>query len=82
MGLRLPNVDWSGFRAFCSFRASRFGLVSWAVLAALLSSCEGYSEDYSNLPPCVDSYCDCSDFASQDLAQLVFDSFKEDYYGL
>ena len=39
-------------------------------------------QNYSSLPPCVDSYCDCSDFTSQVLAQAVFDAFREDYYGL
>ncbi|MEL6157706.1 MAG: DNA/RNA non-specific endonuclease [Cyanobacteria bacterium J06627_32] len=51
-------------------------------LAAGLGGCDAIADDYANLPPCVDSYCDCGDFASQDLAQQVFDSFKEDYYGL
>ncbi|MGC1306036.1 MAG: DNA/RNA non-specific endonuclease [Phormidesmis sp.] len=37
---------------------------------------------YASLPPCADSDCDCGDFASQELAQLVLDSFNEDVYSL
>ncbi len=53
-----------------------------AVLLPGLAACLSAADDYSNLPPCVDNTCNCGDFASRDLAQLVFDSFKEDYYSL
>ena len=54
-----------------------------ALLALGRVGCDGLAvDDYSNLPPCVDSYCDCGDFVSRDLAQSVFDAFKEDFYGL
>ncbi len=54
-----------------------------AVLAIGLAGCNGLAVDsYANLPPCVDSFCNCSDFVSRDLAQEVFDSFTEDLYGL
>ncbi|MEL6814171.1 MAG: DNA/RNA non-specific endonuclease [Cyanobacteria bacterium J06598_3] len=49
---------------------------------ALLVGCDEVTDSMANMPPCVDSYCDCSDFVSQDVAQLVLESFKEDYYGL
>lgn len=52
------------------------------VSVAVLGGCDDLGDSMANMPPCVDSYCDCSDFVSQDLAQLVLDSFKEDYYGL
>ncbi|MEL7331997.1 MAG: DNA/RNA non-specific endonuclease, partial [Cyanobacteria bacterium J06560_2] len=54
-------------------------------LSTGLVSCEALlspADDYSNLPPCVDNTCDCGDFVSRELAQRVFDAFKEDYYGL
>ncbi len=38
--------------------------------------------DVSSLPPCVGDDCDCGDFISQPLAQLVLDRFKGDPYGL
>ena len=78
----MPNANWRGFRAIFGRRASCLGIVGWAAIATLLSSCDPAVEGYANLPPCVDSYCDCSDFARQELAQLVIDTFKEDYYGL
>ncbi|MEM6869114.1 MAG: DNA/RNA non-specific endonuclease [Cyanobacteria bacterium P01_C01_bin.121] len=60
--------------------------LKWAlnvVLAIGLAGCDGLAtDDYSKLPPCVDSYCDCGDFVSRALAQDVFDAFKEDFYGL
>ncbi len=51
-------------------------------LVVTVAGCDSAGTDFASLPPCVDSYCDCSDFASQDLAQLVLDSFIEDEYGL
>ena len=54
-----------------------------AMLTTVAVGCDGLAvDDYSNLPPCVDSYCDCGDFVSRDLAQDVFDAFKEDFYSL
>ncbi|MEL6778116.1 MAG: DNA/RNA non-specific endonuclease [Cyanobacteria bacterium J06597_16] len=53
-----------------------------SVGALVLSGCDLLGTPVESLPPCVDSFCDCSDFVSQDLAQLVLDAFKEDYYGL
>ena len=53
------------------------------MLTTVAVGCDGLAvDDYSNLPPCVDSYCDCGDFVSRDLAQDVFDAFKEDFYSL
>ncbi|MEL6903199.1 MAG: hypothetical protein AAFP07_19860, partial [Cyanobacteria bacterium J06606_4] len=64
-------------------RGIRWGALGvLGALGAGLGGCDAIADDYANLPPCVDSYCDCGDFASQDLAQLVFDSFETDYYGL
>ena len=40
------------------------------------------AEILAALPPCADSFCDCGDFTSQDLAQTVFDAFEEDYHNL
>ena len=59
--------------------------LSAIALLASVSSCDtlfASVDEQSNLPPCVDSYCDCGDFVSRDLAQTVLDSFQEDYYGL
>ncbi len=36
----------------------------------------------AHLPPCVEQNCDCGDFVSQDLAQLVLDEFQGDPYYL
>ena len=49
-----------------------------------LSSCDTFAEAdiYARLPPCVDSYCDCSDFTSQDQAQQVLIAFDQDYDNL
>ncbi|NJM98481.1 MAG: DNA/RNA non-specific endonuclease [Phormidesmis sp. RL_2_1] len=53
-----------------------------AVLAiALLASCNT-GDITARLPPCVDSYCDCSDFINQPLAQAVLTAFKTDVNGL
>jgi len=68
----LPSFRWFSLPAVLIF----------ALGAAGCDELLGASDDLSNLPPCVDSFCDCGDFVSQDLAQLVLDSFKEDYYGL
>ncbi len=49
-----------------------------------LSSCNRMGDRalYASLPPCADSYCNCSDFASQALAQQVRDAFETDYFSL
>ncbi len=52
------------------------------VSMAILSGCDTAAPDIASLPPCVDNYCDCSDFASQDLAQTAFDAFETDENGL
>ena len=60
-------------------------LTCLAIATAIgLSGCDALSEAdiYASLPPCVDSYCDCSDFISQDQAQEVLLSFEEDYDNL
>lgn len=36
----------------------------------------------AHLPPCVEQNCDCGDFVSQDLAQLVFDDLEGDPFRL
>lgn len=59
----------------------------WVVLAGVLLGIGGCDElaggdIYASLPPCVDSYCDCGDFVSQDLAQRVLEAFEDDDYGL
>lgn len=36
----------------------------------------------AHLPPCVEQNCDCGDFISQDLAQLVLNEFKDDPFNL
>ncbi|MEM9482855.1 MAG: DNA/RNA non-specific endonuclease [Cyanobacteria bacterium P01_F01_bin.116] len=36
----------------------------------------------AHLPPCVEQNCDCGDFVSQDLAQLVLDDFPGDPHNL
>lgn len=63
-----------------------FRLVVAASVAALLaigiSTCNAPSDLYASSPPCTDSYCDCSDFANQALAQDVLTAFKDDPYGL
>ncbi len=62
------------------------GSIPWALLCmvtmAILSGCDAAAPDIARLPPCVDSYCDCSDFASQGIAQKVFDAFEADENGL
>lgn len=58
-------------------------LVIITLLVLGLSGCEWLlPDDYANLPPCVNDNCDCGDFVSQDLAQEVLVSFKEDFYDL
>ncbi|MEA5466337.1 DNA/RNA non-specific endonuclease [Leptothoe sp. PORK10 BA2] len=51
-----------------------------------LTSCNhlatGLADPNAHLPPCVDQNCDCGDFISQDLAQLVFDDSDGDTYNL
>ena len=49
-----------------------------------LASCDALSEEdiYASLPPCADSYCDCSDFISQDQAQQVLVAFETDVHNL
>jgi len=62
-----------------------FGRVAAAALMAGLSGCGALltaADDYSRLPPCVNNVCNCSDFVSRELAQQVFEAFKEDFYGL
>ncbi|MGB7485402.1 MAG: DNA/RNA non-specific endonuclease, partial [Phormidesmis sp.] len=62
-----------------------FGRAAVAVLMAGLSGCDllfAAADDYSKLPPCVNNVCNCSDFVSRDLAQQVFEAFKEDFYRL
>ena len=36
----------------------------------------------AHLPPCVDQNCDCGDFVSQELAQLVLDNYNGDPHNL
>ncbi|MEL7141806.1 MAG: DNA/RNA non-specific endonuclease [Cyanobacteria bacterium J06554_3] len=56
--------------------------VCLTILLVGLASCDEQDDVAAALPPCVDSYCDCGDFASQALAQLVLVSYPEDLYGL
>lgn len=73
-----------GFKGFSIVQIAQ--IAQWPVLCmvlmAILSGCGPSGPDIASLPPCVDSYCDCSDFASQDLAQLVLNSFDKDDNGL
>jgi endonuclease G, mitochondrial len=70
-------------------KLGRVGWIKSALLAIAstpfaLSGCDLLSSNdlYASLPPCADSYCDCSDFANQALAQRVLDAFEEDYFSL
>lgn len=51
-------------------------------LSLLGCNAQSSSALYASLPPCADSYCDCSDFVSQAVAQKVLDAFEEDYFSL
>ena len=57
-----------------------------AILASTLAGCNnvstGLADPNVHLPPCVEQNCDCGDFVSQDLAQLVLDEFKGDPHKL
>lgn len=55
------------------------GLLS-IVVSVLLESCSFSFE--SQLPGCVETDCDCADFATQEEAQKVFDSFNTDKFKL
>ena len=75
----MQRVRW-----FQSPSSRRIALVAIAGTLLNTSGCEllAESDPYASLPPCVDSYCDCRDFANQALAQQVLDSFEEDLHGL
>jgi endonuclease G, mitochondrial len=55
-----------------------------SAIALIISGCDALlgADSNASLPPCVDSYCDCSDFTDQPLAQTVLETFAEDYYAL
>lgn len=57
-----------------------------ASLFLTLTSCNNLTSDLvapnAHLPPCVEQNCDCGDFVSQDLAQLVLDDFQGDPHNL
>ncbi len=57
-----------------------------ALLLLTATGCEDLANDLSDphahLPPCVEQNCDCGDFVSQDLAQLVLDEFQGDPHNL
>lgn len=67
-----------------SYRLGRFALLTLIAAIFSLSGCDGFSETdiYASLPPCADSYCDCSDFANRAQAQTVLVAFDEDVYHL
>ena len=67
-------------RVYSQFRW--FNLVVAASVAIAISTCDAPGDLYASLPPCADSYCDCSDFANQALAQDVLTAFEDDHYGL
>lgn len=56
------------------------------VLLLALTSCDNLATELADpnahLPPCVEQNCDCGDFVSQDLAQLVLDDYSGDPYNL
>ncbi len=56
------------------------------VLLVALTSCDNLATELADpnahLPPCVEQNCDCGDFVSQDLAQLVLDDYSGDPYNL
>ena len=61
----------------------RYVAVFMAVVITVGAAGCGVADDITaRLPPCVDSYCDCSDFVTQALAQEVLDAYKSDEYGL
>lgn len=70
---RLTNV-------YPQFRWFKLSIAT--LIAIIISTCDATGNLYASLPPCADSYCDCSDFASQALAQDVLNAFEDDYYGL
>ncbi|MEM9482477.1 MAG: DNA/RNA non-specific endonuclease [Cyanobacteria bacterium P01_F01_bin.116] len=51
-----------------------------------LTSCDSLNTEIADpnahLPPCVEQNCDCGDFVSQDLAQLVLDNYSGDPHNL
>jgi endonuclease G len=63
-------------------------MIAVVAIATLASSCQVLQRLLANvdpnvdLPPCVDNYCNCGDFISQELAQLVLDSYAGDPYQL
>ena len=75
----MQRVRW-----FQSLSSWRIALVAIAGTLLNTSGCALLAEGnpYASLPPCVDSYCSCGDFANQALAQQVLDSFADDLYGL
>ena len=52
----------------------------------VLAGCNNYATETADpnahLPPCVEQNCDCGDFISQGLAQLVLDEFRDDPHNL
>jgi endonuclease G len=56
------------------------------ILVLLLTSCQGINKaqlpQQGNLPPCTKTDCDCRDFATQEEAQKVLDTFPNDPYKL
>ena len=61
----------------------KYAAALMAVLMTIVTvSCDATGDITDHLPPCVDSYCDCSDFVVQASAQAVLDAFKSDEYGL
>lgn len=69
------------FPTFARMSGPARGLLSLMLLG--IAGCGELMVDPSaNLPPCVDSTCNCGDFVSQELAQRVFDSYPNDPYDL
>ncbi len=58
-------------------------LISYTlILLLLLTGCSTTDISTSDLPTCTQSDCNCSDFATQQEAQKVFDAFPGDPYKL
>ena len=75
---RMPLMP---FPTFARMSGPARGLLSLMLLG--IAGCGELMVDPSaNLPPCVDSTCNCGDFVSQELAQRVFDSYPNDPYDL
>lgn len=54
----------------------------WATTAGCNTLDINTTDPNAHLPPCVEQNCDCGDFISQELAQLVLDEFQHDIHNL